>query len=118
MPLAPLLRDSNWSVRRAAKRALEQLGRAAVPAVSPLLDGNDEFARNGAAEVLQNLGVVRDLVDDIADSSDDDGAAATLAAAELTPILNAGGDRFTTSALDHLDDPAGRRARALVDGAS
>ncbi len=118
MPLAPLLRDSNWSVRRAAKRALEQLGRAAVPAVSPLLEGNDEFARNGAAEVLQNLGVVRDLVDDIADSSDDDGAAATRAAAELTPILNAGGDRFTTSALDHLDDPAGRRARSLVDGAS
>lgn len=95
--VASLLRDRDWWVRTAAKRALESLGAAAVPAVTPLLQADDEFARNGAAEILQNLGLVRVLVDRVAASANGDGQAA---AAELAPILAAGGARFASLALE------------------
>ena len=113
--LAPLLHDGDWWVRTAAKRALETLGAAAVPAVTPLLQTDDEFARNGAAEILQNVGVVRALVDRVAGSTNGDGARA---AAELTPILAAGGARFASLALEHLDPDAGARVREIMNVAS
>lgn len=111
-PLASLLRDSNWSVRRAAKGALVEIGGLSAAAVSPLLDGKDEFARNGAAEVLQGLGVVRGLVDDLEESTE---SARRAAAADLAPILSAGGDGFTTAALGHLGEAADARAHHLID---
>jgi len=115
--VASLLRDRDWWVRTAAKRALENLGGAAATAGAPLLPANDEFARNGAAEVLQNLGVVRTLVDRVAalTKGSRDGQAA---AAELAPIFAAGGPRFALLALEHLDQDAGLRAREVMKGAS
>lgn len=56
--VSPLLADQEWWVRTAAKDALQKLGTAAVPAVTSMLESPDRFARNGAAEVLQNLGVL------------------------------------------------------------
>jgi HEAT repeat protein len=113
--VASLLRDGDWWVRTAAKRALESLGAAAVPAVAPLLQTDDEFARNGAAEILQNLGHVRVLVDRVATSANGDGHAA---AGELAPILTAGGPRFGSLALEHLDQLTAARVNELVDGSS
>jgi HEAT repeat protein len=56
-----LLSDSRWWVRTAAKDALRAIGRDALPALIPILGSPDRFARNGAAEVLQDIGVVDQL---------------------------------------------------------
>ena len=113
--VAQLLGDRDWWVRTAAKRALERLGDEAVNAIRLHLVQDDEFARNGAAEVLQNLGLVRTLVDRVATSPAGEG---TPAARELAPILSAGGDRFASLALEHLDHDDGARVLSAVDGLS
>jgi HEAT repeat protein len=56
--IARLLADRQWWVRTAAKDALRGLGADAVPALLALLTHEDPFARNGAAEVLQDIGFV------------------------------------------------------------
>jgi HEAT repeat protein len=56
--IAPALGDRDWSVRTAAKDALARLGPATWRVVAAQLSSDDRFARNGAAEVLQNLGVL------------------------------------------------------------
>lgn len=56
--IAQLLDDERWWVRTAAKDALRVIGRDAVPALVPVLTSPDRFARNGAAEVLQDVGLV------------------------------------------------------------
>lgn len=58
--LVPLLADREWWVRLAAKQALEALGKGVAPVLEQALEHEDRFARNGAAEVLQNLGVLDD----------------------------------------------------------
>jgi HEAT repeat protein len=113
--VALLLSDRDWWVRTSAKRALENLGPEAVPAVLPHLQTSDEFARNGAAEVLQNLGLVRTLVDRVAAATNGDGEAA---AEELAPILVAGGARFASLAVEHLDHDDGSRVHAIVGALS
>jgi HEAT repeat protein len=60
--LAACLRDPDWWVRAAAKAALRHRGRSAVPALLPLLEDDDRFVRNGAAEVLQHIGVLDELL--------------------------------------------------------
>jgi HEAT repeat protein len=57
-PVARLLADREWWVRSAAKDALRGIGLAAIPALLPVLVAEDTFARNGAAEVLQDIGFV------------------------------------------------------------
>jgi HEAT repeat protein len=59
--IARLLADERWWVRTAAKDALEAMGPEAVPALVPMLSSADRFARNGAAEVLQDIGLVDHL---------------------------------------------------------
>jgi HEAT repeat protein len=59
--LTELLADSRWWVRTAAKDALRGLDRAAIGALLPVLASPDRFARNGAAEVLQDIGFVDHL---------------------------------------------------------
>jgi HEAT repeat protein len=59
--VAPLLADVQWWVRAAAMDALQAMGPAVASAVAPFLDHEDRFARNGAAEVLQNLGVLEEV---------------------------------------------------------
>lgn len=59
--IARLLGDERWWVRTAAKDALEGMGPDAVPALLPVLASSDKFARNGAAEVLQDIGLVDHL---------------------------------------------------------
>ena len=53
--LSPSLADTSWDVRLATKEALEALGPNVWREVAVALDSPDAFARNGAAEVLQNL---------------------------------------------------------------
>jgi len=56
--ICPLLADREWTVRAAAKDALVRLGPGSWREVAAELSSTDGFARNGAAEVLQNLGVL------------------------------------------------------------
>jgi HEAT repeat protein len=56
--IVPLLADRQWWVRVAAKEALCFLGPAVAPVLAGVLESDDRFARNGAAEVLQDVGVV------------------------------------------------------------
>lgn len=60
--IVALLRDDAWWVRAAAKDVLRALGRGVAPLLIEALDVDDRFARNGAAEVLQDIGVVDDLL--------------------------------------------------------
>lgn len=60
--IAPLLADGDWWVRQAAKESLLSMGEAAVPQLDAQLDSPDRFARNGAAEVLQGLGLMPRLL--------------------------------------------------------
>jgi len=53
-----LLSDERWWVRAAAKDALRGMGIDAVPSLLSILAHDDPFARNGAAEVLQDIGFV------------------------------------------------------------
>jgi HEAT repeat protein len=60
--LTRLLADERWWVRTAAKDALRGMGADAVPALLAMLNHDDRFAQNGAAEVLQDVGFVDFLV--------------------------------------------------------
>jgi HEAT repeats len=54
--IAELLHDESWWVRDAAEKALVALGSAGVRQALRLLDDEDPFARDSAAEVLQETG--------------------------------------------------------------
>lgn len=56
--VAPLLADREWWVRAAAKDTLRSFGPEALDVLLPVLRADDRFARNGAAEVLQDVGVL------------------------------------------------------------
>jgi HEAT repeat protein len=60
--VGPLLSDTSWEVREAAHAALVAAGSRAVPIVVPLLEAEDSTLRSLAALVLQDVGVVDDLV--------------------------------------------------------
>jgi HEAT repeat protein len=98
--LARLLRDPWWWVRSAAKDALRELGPRVVPAVLPYLESEDAFARNGAAEILQDLGVVDEL------------AALDPAGDLLSRIYAAGGARFRDAAESRAESAEPREEAA------
>lgn len=54
--IAELLRDPSWWVRDAGEKALAALGRAGILEALRLLEDSDPFARDSAAEVLQESG--------------------------------------------------------------
>jgi HEAT repeat protein len=56
--LTRLLSDERWWVRTAAKDSLRGIGADAVPSLLSVLNHQDPFAQNGAAEVLQDIGFV------------------------------------------------------------
>jgi hypothetical protein len=76
------------------------------------LDDDDHFARNGAAEVLQNIGLVRELIDNVTVHPN---GYTGQAAAELATVFAAGGSQFEALALEHLDHDARVRVRTVVE---
>lgn len=108
--VVPLLADEQWWVRAAAKDALVAMGPAAAPVVATYLDHEDRFARNGAAEVLQNLGVLDELA-----------ARAGLAAHGEGRLLlqraaAAGGTVLASSIVARSSPDVAERIRALLAG--
>jgi HEAT repeat protein len=108
--IAPLLADREWWVRSAAKEALQRMGPEIWSTLVPYLDHADQFARNGAAEVLQNIGILDSLI--------------VLEAATARPsptkiemlrkITSAGGSRMTEALLDRVDQQTRPRVRDLL----
>ncbi len=91
--VAALLADDSWWVRAAAKETLEARPGAALEVLTGYLEHADEFARNGAAVVLQNTGVLDSLLS-VEAGIDTNGAFAGTA----QRILVAGGRRFAATA--------------------
>lgn len=108
--IAPLLTDREWWVRTAAKEALQRMGPEVWSALVPYLDHADAFARNGAAEVLQNIGILDSLI--ILE------AATARPSPEkiemLRKIASAGGARMTEALLDRVDQQTRPRVRTLL----
>ena len=107
--IAPLLADGQWWVRAAAKDALVALGPAVTPAMARLLDHPDRFARNGASEVLQNLGVLDALAARATGGAIDEGEAAFLRKAAL-----AGGTVLTEGIVARSSPDAADQIRAML----
>jgi len=96
-----LLADERWWVRTAAKDALRGMGSDAVPALLSVLAHDDRFARNGSAEVLQDIGFV--------DALAADGSGGAL----LERIYEAGGEKLRAAAEGRVEaKPEPGRSRA------
>ncbi len=98
--VAPCLADSWWWVRAAAKDALRDMGSEVATTLVLYLDYPDGFARNGAAELLQDIGFVDALASHNPDSE------------LLRRIYAAGGPRLRESAERRAE--AGSRTRSKV----
>jgi len=92
--IAPGLADGTWDVRTAAKESLVQLGPATWRNVAAQLRSPDEFARNSAAEVLQNLGLVDSTIKGFGSGVE----PATDAVDAVTRALHAGGPPMARAA--------------------
>jgi HEAT repeat protein len=109
--IAPLLADREWWVRLAVKESLQHLGDEVWSVLVPYLDHEDGFARNGAAEVLQNIGVLDSLI--VLEAVTSKPSAAKLEM--LRKIAAAGGTRMTAALLERVDARTRPRVRALLD---
>ncbi|HEX4746389.1 MAG TPA: HEAT repeat domain-containing protein [Gaiellaceae bacterium] len=87
-----LLADEQWWVRTAAKDALRGMRTDAVPSLLSILAHEDRFARNGAAEVLQDIGFVDFLALDNPRSP------------LLERIYEAGGERYREAAEARVEE--------------
>jgi HEAT repeat protein len=106
-----LLSDPQWWVRTAAKESLQELGGQAAPAVLPALKSADQFVRDGAAEVLQNIGVVDELVSRLEQSPHDE-----LALRTLRSIFASGGEAIAGAAKKRAVAAGSPRTAELLDG--
>lgn len=109
--IAPLLADREWWVRLAAKESLQSLGDEVWSVLVPYLDHEDGFARNGAAEVLQNIGILDSLIVLEAVTA----RPSTAKIEMLRKIASAGGTRMTAALLERVDARTRPRVRALLE---
>jgi len=109
--VAALLADGDWWVRLATREALEQMGAEVWPVLVRCLDHRDRFVRNGAAEVMQNLGVLDNLI--MMEAATDSPAPAKVDM--LQRIAAAGGPRFAESLVERAGPVVGPRVRRLLD---
>ena len=109
--VSSLLGDGDWWVRLAAREGLEMMGPEVWPVLVRCLEHRDKFVRNGAAEVVQNLGVLDSLI--MLEAATDNPAGTKVAM--LQRIAAAGGVRFTESLVERAGPIVGPRVRRLLD---
>ena len=85
--LVPLLSDRSWWVREAVREGLVAGGRGVADTIDPALESEDVTLRSGAALVLQDVGLLDELV------GEDE-------LRRLERILDAGGRRLREAAAD------------------
>lgn len=110
--VAPLLSDREWWVRIATREALQAMGQEVEPTLILCLDSPDTFARNGAAEVLQNLGVLDRLIAEVDHSQEVDQERIRL----IRKIIAAGGRGLAAAALARAGPDVGSDLVRLLDG--
>ena len=108
--VAPLLADDQWWVRLAARESLIVLGSDVSPVLVRYLDHEDRFARNGAAEVLQNLGWLDSMLDAAIA-----GGAHTKEGGLVKKALTAGGASMAASYVMRQDAKLQPRVAELFD---
>jgi HEAT repeat protein len=108
--IAPLLADREWWVRLAAKESLQLMGEEVWAVLVPYLDHSDPFARNGAAEVLQNIGILDSLI--VLEAATARPSATKIDM--LRKIASAGGTRMTEALLERVDVQTRPRVRTLL----
>lgn len=108
--VAELLGDEDWWVRVAAKGSLEAMGSEIWPVLMRCLEHQDEFVRNGAAEVFQNLGILDSLI--VMEAASDDPSHAKIDL--LRRIAAAGGLRMTNSLIERAGAAAPRVRQLLT----
>jgi HEAT repeat protein len=108
--IAPLLADREWWVRLAAKESLQAMGEEVWAVLVPFLDHSDPFARNGAAEVLQNIGILDSLI--VLEAATARPSATKIDM--LRKIASAGGTRMTEALLERVDVQTRPRVRTLL----
>ncbi len=108
--IAPLLADPEWWVRLAARESLQQMGEEIWSVLVPYLEHADTFARNGAAEVLQNIGVLDSLI--VLEAATSRPSATKLEM--LRKIASAGGTRMTSALLERVSPDARHRVQTLL----
>ena len=108
--ITPLLADPEWWVRLAARESLQAMGEEIWSTLVPYLDHEDAFARNGAAEVLQNIGVLDSLIVLEAATS----RPSPVKLEMLRKIAAAGGTRMTEALLERVDADSQVRVRRLL----
>jgi HEAT repeat protein len=107
--IASLLADREWWVRYAAKASLEAMGSQAIPHILPFLKHQDRFARNGAAEVLQNLEYFEQLLaEELLGPSRPDRLAI------LEQLARAGGVRMSDAIIHRLPLESQQNAFSLL----
>lgn len=107
--ILPLFADRNWWVRFAAKQSVEAMSADVWEQIVPYLSHPDEFARNGAAEVLQHLGAFERLL-----AREAAGPADPARVRILELLARAGGVRMWDSVLLRLSPREQDRARELL----
>jgi HEAT repeat protein len=107
--VASLLADRDWWVRYAAKVSLEAMGSQAIPHILPLLKHQDRFARNGAAEVLQNLEYFEQLL-----AEELLGPSQPQRHAILEQMAQAGGVRMSEAMINRLPPAVHKNASLLL----
>ncbi len=108
--VTPLLADREWWVRSAAKDALEAMGPEAAPQIIPYLESKDRFARNGAAEVLENLGVFDTLISEMIENGSD-----TQKLELIRRMVNAGGEGMMKASIGRADPELGPAIRRIFE---
>lgn len=109
--VADLLGDKDWWVRLAARESLEMMGTEVWPVLVRCLDHPDKFVRNGAAEIVQNLGVLDNLI--MLEAASDFPSRSKVDM--LKRITSAGGIRLTESLVERAGPEIGPRVRRLLD---
>jgi HEAT repeat protein len=109
--VSSLLGDGDWWVRLAARESREMMGPEVWPLLVRSREHSDKFVRNGAAEVMQNLGVLDSLI--MLEAATDNPAGTKVAM--LQRIAAAGGVRFTESLVERAGPVVGPRVRRLLD---
>ncbi len=112
--VTPLLADSEWWVRTAAKEALEAMGPGITEDLLPSLTSDDAFARNGAAEVLQALGVLDGLIAETVRTATNQTERVDL----IGQILAAGGPDLVRSSVSRASPDVAAAAKRLIKKAA
>ncbi len=109
--ITPLLASREWWVRQGAKEALVALGTGAEDAILACLSHPDRFARDSAAEILQDFGTFGRLL-----AEEATGAPGSPGRREvLASLAAADGSRIADAVVARLPEPVRGNARVILE---